>query len=207
MVGKTSSRSVLVLKAQPGFCTWLPPSTGAVCSSVQTLPKLVISSVSCLGRSRHEKYTAHTGWCRTGANTATTTSPGKGPELLLSHRKNNHHQPNLYLKHLAQGRETASSIMVMQEDNKMAQWSLTWPTRGLCFTQQHKWVTPSEKPACRELNLLEACATRTVHLLSADLLPGFRALGNLSHWVRKAKSSRKVNPGGDNKLSGPTWSG
>lgn len=70
-----------------------------------------------------------------------------------------------------------------------------------------KWVTLSQKPACRELNLLEARATSRVHLLSADLLPGFRALGNLSHWVRKAKSSKKVNPLGDNKLSGSTWSG
>lgn len=55
-----------------------------------------------------------------------------------------------------------------------------------------------------ETSLLEARATRRAHLLSADLLAGFRALGNLSHWVRKAKSSRKVNPLGDNKLSGPT---
>lgn len=94
---------------------------GTFCSSVQTLSKLIISSVYCLGRSRHEKHTVHRELGRTGANTVTTTSPGKGSELQLSHRKNNHHQLNLYLKYLAQGRETGSSIAVIQEDNKMAQ--------------------------------------------------------------------------------------
>lgn len=93
-----------------------------------------------------------------------------------------------------------------EQDNKTTWWSHTWPTRGLCFNQQHNWMTPSQKPDCRKQNLLRVGVTRRVHLLSADLLQD-RALGNPSHWVSKAKSSKKVNPLGDNKLSVPTWSG
>lgn len=76
--------------------------------------------------------------------------------------------------------------------------------QGLSFNLQHIWITPSQQPVCRKQNGLVAGVTRTVHLLSADLLQGLGALGNPSHWVSKAKSSKKVNPLGDNKLLVPT---